>query len=206
VAAVEEVKLLVEPMWLCKKGHVGRRLTKDRCSVCRSIESKKRIEKHGEKIKAYYKQWAPNNRDKTRKAVNAHAARNRDALRARGRRLYRENREDRVASAAKYREENKALVSARRKAWKQANPHALNEASSRRRAAKVQACPEWLTKEDFDAMKEIYEEAQMFSVHVDHIAPLLGREVCGLHVPWNLRLMLPSENYRKGNRLEKYDG
>lgn len=78
---------------------------------------------------------------------------------------------------------------------------------NKRRAAKLQATPSWLTPEHHADMELCYQEAAALRLytgqeyHVDHIVPLLGVEVCGLHVPWNLRVILGADNLRKGNQL-----
>jgi 5-methylcytosine-specific restriction endonuclease McrA len=72
---------------------------------------------------------------------------------------------------------------------------------------KINATPAWLTKEDHVQIQELYEIAQAFKLytgqqyHVDHIVPLQGKNVCGLHVPWNLQVLEASENIRKSNKL-----
>ena len=87
-------------------------------------------------------------------------------------------------------------------------PHirAINNASyAKRRAAKIQRVPKWLTNRDLKVIKAFYSIAQMLSKvnnevwHVDHKIPLQGNLVSGLHVPSNLQLMRGIENETKRN-------
>lgn len=79
------------------------------------------------------------------------------------------------------------------------------------RALKLNATPAWLTDADRAATQELYAESVFLTqstgqpYHVDHILPLKGKIVCGLHVPKNLRVMPGSENISKGNRLTPED-
>jgi 5-methylcytosine-specific restriction endonuclease McrA len=36
---------------------------------------------------------------------------------------------------------------------------------------------------------------------VDHVIPLQGEEVCGLHVPWNMEVITQDDNLKKSNKL-----
>lgn len=60
------------------------------------------------------------------------------------------------------------------------------------------ATPPWHNQDLHDQMKEIYESAGP-DEHVDHIVPLKHPLVCGLHVPWNLRVINEKKNLRKSN-------
>lgn len=76
---------------------------------------------------------------------------------------------------------------------------------ARRRATKLQATPKWLDEDHFWMIKEIYllaslrEKLTNINWEVDHIVPLQGKLVCGLHVPWNLQVITRTENRRKSN-------
>lgn len=81
-----------------------------------------------------------------------------------------------------------------------------SEMQARRNAAKINATPLWLLKEDREELKKIYEARDQLTFEsgipheVDHIVPLLGINVCGLHVPWNLQIIPAHENRKKSNR------
>lgn len=78
--------------------------------------------------------------------------------------------------------------------------------ASKRRAVKLNATPEWLDQEQHQEIKDFYWLAKDLtavsgeSYHVDHIVPLQGDNVCGLHVPWNLQILPADINLSKGNR------
>lgn len=91
--------------------------------------------------------------------------------------------------------------------YKKLRPDIFAAAQADRRAAKKQATPAWLTFEQRQEIKEFYKiakELQWLSneeLQVDHIVPLQGKNVCGLHVPWNLQILPKTANVRKGNKL-----
>lgn len=68
-----------------------------------------------------------------------------------------------------------------------------------RKAKMLRAQPKWV---DTTALQVLYNEARRTGMTVDHIIPLQHPLVCGLHVPWNLRLLTRQENSSKHNRIE----
>lgn len=90
------------------------------------------------------------------------------------------------------------------KAWKAANKGKVNANYKRRYAAKLSRTPAWLTEDDLWMMDEAYRLAQLRKTltgidwHVDHIIPLQGTNVSGLHVPTNLQVIPAKANLSKG--------
>ena len=80
---------------------------------------------------------------------------------------------------------------------------------AKRRAAELQRCPKWLSEFDLFYIEELYALAKLRSkllgivYEVDHIVPLQGNLVSGLHVPQNLQLLSRTENRRKKNIWEQ---
>lgn len=97
---------------------------------------------------------------------------------------------------------------ARKSLYKRLRPEKRREWEAKRRAAYKRATPKWLTPRQHDeikAYKVLAAELQWLSEErlvVDHIIPLLGRNVSGLHVPWNLQILPASLNCSKSNKCE----
>lgn len=64
-----------------------------------------------------------------------------------------------------------------------------------RELAEIKQRPAWA---DMKKIREIYENRPN-GYHVDHIVPLRGKTVCGLHVEHNLQYLPAIENMRKHN-------
>lgn len=92
------------------------------------------------------------------------------------------------------------------KKYQQAHKAIVNANSAKKRAVKLKATPEWLTTEQYNDIKSFYYAAKQLELetsikyHVDHIVPLQGNNVCGLHVPWNLQILSAVDNISKSNK------
>lgn len=106
------------------------------------------------------------------------------------RRFHRANKEDRAKRHAE---------------WAKRNRDKRTATSAKRKAAKLLATPKWV---NWGKVREIYKEARRIqeltgiAMHVDHIVPLQGKNVCGLHWEENLQIIPASQNIAKNNKWD----
>lgn len=83
--------------------------------------------------------------------------------------------------------------------------------NAKRRAKKLKATPPWLTEEHLKESEAFYAESIRLtketgiSHHVDHKVPLQGKSISGLHVPWNLQILVgpgPDGNCSKNDKFD----
>ena len=104
-------------------------------------------------------------------------------------------------------EAKKSQYAERMSLWRSDNKHKQAAYSARKRSEMLLRTPKWLDANAQEKIEEYYFTAHMLGMHtgehyhVDHIVPLRGKLVSGLHVPWNLRIVTAQENVRKKNRL-----
>ena len=143
------------------------------------------------------------NRDKRLKALKEWKKRNREHIKAYKRATWRKYANP--IQQARWKAENIDRVRAYKAKWAKANPGKVLAKLRRRQTAKQNALPAWLSKGQLSEMEELDTTAALLTRHsdepyqVDHIIPLLGKGVCGLHVPWNLQIMTGCANRKKRN-------
>lgn len=174
----------------CPKGHVAKRTVSNReCRRCVDERGKQKRAEDPAPFRAREKTRYHQDPAKSRAQVRASRERNIEARREYDRRRYHENPE--------------RNAEARRRAgeWWKSNRGKANFMVARRRAWIKRATPAWLTAEQRRVIKVAYQIASELSGewHVDHVDPLRGEIVCGLHVPWNLQILPGDENRRKSN-------
>jgi hypothetical protein len=99
------------------------------------------------------------------------------------------------------------VVKTRLRDWKQKNPERVRFHDGLKRAAKAKRTVAWA---NLDKIAEVYvmakfaEELTLQPHHVDHVIPLRGKLISGLHVETNLRVIPGADNLRKHNRFTPY--
>lgn len=170
--------------------------------------SKEYRKENAERITKYLRKWYKKNREKIIARSKAYQSRpeRRKADKARLADSYQERREE---IRARQNAQNATPEGRRRQRVRylkhySANPSYYTAKATVRRNREIRARLPWVRYVD---LQPWYEMASAITKRtgvkhvVDHIVPLVNGNVCGLHVPWNLRVIPELENLRKFNKL-----
>lgn len=157
----------------CPSGHLARRFVSNGgCDECLKAHNRRYQSAHRDELMPKKRAWARQNPEKNR------------------------------AQSRQWQVDNRAIATAMQKASKAKKPEhyaALWRAyAAKRRAALLQRTPPWA---DLEEIRRFYFACPS-GMEVDHVVPLQGANVCGLHVQNNLQYLTKSENSRKGARWE----
>ena len=175
------------------------------CRACDAARKKAYRKDNPEKLAAYDKAYREANPEKVRASVKAWEKANPEKIAARGKAWRKANPEKARVNVKAWQEANPEKRAANTAKHRAGNPEKYTAYAAKRRAAKLQRTPPWLTQEHHDQILSKYEERGRLTQetgiehHVDHIVPLQGDTVSGLHVPWNLQVITATENQQKSN-------
>ena len=176
----------------CNRGHMCERLTScGNCMECQNLFIRLYREDNKEDVIEKYKKWTDNNIERIRER----------------RKCYYEANKTRLSEYSQVYHKTERSI-ARRKIYEENNKAKFTAISAARRARKRKATPSWLTQTDKQQIEQIYQTAAYLTsltgiqFHVDHIIPLRGKYVSGLHIPSNLQILPFYDNLTKSNNYE----
>lgn len=181
---------------------------KSRCKACSAEDYAHWISTNKENKKKSKKEWYDNNKPHVLEYARVYAKNNKERCAEAKKNWYIRNSVQLKQKAKQYHIDNVEHKREKAKEWKLLNRHRATAAQRKRELAKTKATPSWLTDVDKMEIENFYwlakdlERVSGQKYHVDHIIPLKGKDVCGLHVPWNLQILPADINIEKSNNYK----
>lgn len=199
-------------MKLCKHCFTEKPLTKFRpqraeCRDCFNFRRRKAYAKNPTKILASVAKY--NTAHKKEKSLyNAkYRELNKEKLKLKKHEYYLSKQADILASAKQLYLDNREEILAYKKQYAKDNPEKINARNRKRMLAQLNRVPKWLTKSDLTEIEWAYKIAKDLTKEtgikhvVDHIIPLQGKNISGLHCSQNLQIITAKENNIKKNKF-----
>ncbi len=175
------------------------------CKSCVLNYNRSYYKENKEEIKEKTSNYYYENYEKSIEYRRQYIIDNKESLAIRHKKYYRDHIEERSEYNKNYYQENSEQIKDNVNRWLNNNRGLANSFKSKYRAKKLNATPSWA---NLDKIKAFYQEAQRLTKetgilhHVDHIIPLQGKNVCGLHVEYNLQILTYEENNQKSNSFK----
>ena len=176
-----------------------------RCPICYKLSLQKWHKNNKDSYRVKRKTDYETNKEVWQARMKTYSEANKETLKEKHAEYYQEHKEEIIAKVQAWQEANREKHRTRSREWQVKNPAKANARNARRRAAKLNATPKWLTRDHWKQIERYYFVAKWIEsilcepIEVDHVIPLQGENVAGLHVPWNLQLLTEEENCRKKN-------
>lgn len=185
----------------CKRGHIAERTTSNGdCVVCSKARSIAFDQSNPDSARAKHTRYYARHSQRVRAEKSAYRASNPEKIRATKAASYNKHQVQRRADRVAYYAANPEKGRAYSLAWLAANPLKHRAQQAARKAAKDSRTPDWA---DLHAIRQFYEDCPDGFV-VDHVLPLRGGLISGLHVLGNLQYLTNVENCSKHNRFAPY--
>lgn len=196
-----ELPATAEFFYRNKKGKFG---LHSWCKECLREHNKNYYRENKDWYSEHNKNYYEQNKDWRLEYSQNYYQENRDWYKERNQKYYEQNKDYFKKYSQKYRQTNKDWCLEYQKQYYEQNKEKYAARDAKRRAAKLQATPKWLTEEHLEEIEWCYwlRNQDPKNLHVDHIIPLQGKNVSGLHVPWNLRVIPKEWNWSKSNKIE----
>ena len=190
----------------CKFGNIAERRVSNRQCMCEQHQAQERAKAlrwrnaHVERARENFRTWREANLDKNRADTLGRYYQNRAEWLAVSNAWKAKNKDRALSNIKKWRANNREKIRASFKRRYDADPLKYVRIVENRRLAKMQRTPKWA---DLEAIEQVYRRAAQLSrdtgvkMHVDHIVPLQGRLVSGLHTVENLQIIPATENCSK---------
>lgn len=143
------------------------------------------------------REYRLDNKEKINAAERLYRTTHREQLALKDKRKSIKHKEEIAARKRQYQQDHKEEIAARKHLYYLKNRDSILAKHRERRYSKTQRVPEWA---DRKAIARVYRDCPE-GYEVDHIVPLHGKNVSGLHVEYNLQYLTKLENLRKSNNF-----